>query len=107
MNRWPNRADVCLEAGKTASRHKTKLGNRSETGRKGQKSPPQGENKTGIRGFSAACKARIDSFGFMRGSELPPASGFSFFAAYLSRTELRDRAELVDSVGRLNPKPGD
>src|ERR1035437_9741497 len=31
--------------------------------------------------FSAACEARIDSFGFMRGLKPPPPSGFGFSAA--------------------------
>jgi hypothetical protein len=35
--RWPNRAEVCLDAGKTAFRHKTKTENRNETGANGKK----------------------------------------------------------------------
>jgi hypothetical protein len=39
--RWPNRAEVCLEAGKTASRRKTKTENRSETGANGETIRPR------------------------------------------------------------------
>jgi hypothetical protein len=41
--RWPNRAEVCLEAGKTASRRKTKTENRSETGANGETIRPRNE----------------------------------------------------------------
>jgi len=56
MKRWPNRAEVCLEAGKMASRGKTKRENCGETAAKRQ-NPPREENSAEIRGFSAACLA--------------------------------------------------
>lgn len=37
MKRWPVKAEVCLEAGKRASRGKTKRANGRKTGRKGRK----------------------------------------------------------------------
>src|ERR1017187_8856587 len=57
MMRWPNRAEVCLEAGKTASRRKTKTERRSETGAKGKKKTTPGRDQPEIGPFSAACLA--------------------------------------------------
>ena len=45
MNRWPIRAEVCLEAEKTASRRETKKGNRGTTGRKDETIRSQGETR--------------------------------------------------------------
>jgi hypothetical protein len=46
---------VCLEVGKTASRGKTKRGNRGKNGPKTAKNPPPERNQVQIRSFSAAC----------------------------------------------------
>ena len=57
MKRWPNRAEVSLEAGKTASRDKTKRGNHCGTGRKRPKNSRPEQHQAEIRSFSAACSA--------------------------------------------------
>jgi len=49
------RAEVRLEAGKTAFRRKTKRGKRGKRGLQKAKITTQGENQAGIRVFSAAC----------------------------------------------------
>jgi hypothetical protein len=51
------RAEVRLEAGKTAFRRKTKRGKRGKRGLQKAKITTQGENQAGIRVFSAACLA--------------------------------------------------
>ena len=65
MNRCPNRAEVCLEAGKTASRHKTKRGNRGKNRPKSPKIRTERKTRPESRVFPQPVRPNVDLIGFI------------------------------------------